>query len=559
MKRKFKQLVSAGLAITMMISLTACGGSQKAETQAAGQTETADTSAETTPQNAEVVLEGQPENWTEADATESVVFQDNAMITTLDRWSATSNDTTFAVDYLVFDGLLSKDSDGKAIPWLAESYEMSDDYSYITYHLRDDVYFTNGEKLTADDVIFTFERLRDDKEHLPDSTSKSWRNYLGEIEKTDDQTVVMHFVQSMPEFWSLVTLPSAEIFSKKAFEEAESYEEFWKHPVGSGPYTVTSFDPANSITELELRTDEHGYWGYDYLDTYTNVKHITIKYSPEATTRISSLRTGEADIVNNVPTTDVPSLKQEGYTVQYLPPTTYMFLQTASAAGDTFENRDLREALSLSIDRNLIVQALMDGLGTPVEYPCLTTDLGYRESDKNYTYDKEKAKSLVEASGYNGESVKLIYTPSVVAIAPELCQAIQSMAGEVGINIEVVPLEEAVYNEARLNHDFDICLCSTSRSGNMWFKTAAEIVGNDRFNTGFQNEELKSLGKELQSVMDEEKQDEILAKMYDIELTDFAPNIYLYWPSLVFSWNKNIQGIEFHQYRFADMRFMVKK
>ena len=123
--------------------------------------------------------------------------------------------------------------------------------------------------------------------------------------------------------------------------------------------------------------------------------------------------------------------------------------------------------------------------------------------------------------------------------------------------MEVVPLEVAVYDDTRMNRDYDICLASIGKSGNMWFKTAAEVVGNDRFNTGLDNEELMALGVRMQSEMDVETQDKILAEMYEMELKEFEPNLYLYWPTIVYSWDSNIHGISFHGHKIGDLSAMV--
>ena len=556
MKRSTKKLMALGLAAVTALSLTACGGGgQTAETASAEAAagNASEAAAETKTDGDQDLLK-QPEGWTEKDATESVVYMTGTAITTLDKWSTSAMDTTFMFNYLTFDGLFNKDENEQTIPWLAESYEMSDDHSQITLHLRDDVYFTNGEPLTADDVVFSFERLRDDKEHLPDSIVKGWRNYLGEMEKVDDHTVIMHFTQPMPEFWSMANIPDTQILCKSAFE-AVPYEEFWKAPVGSGPYVVSSFDGANSIVELDLRTDEHGYWGYDATDTYTNVKHITIKQSPESTTRVSSLRTGEADIIMQPPTMDIENLKNEGFTIGQMPASTQVFLQMACAPGDKLDNKDLREALSLCIDRELIVSALLEGYGIPAKGMMVEGDIGYRD-DIQYEYNPDKAKELVEKSGYDGTPLKLIYSPSTVSIAPEMSQAIQSMASSIGINIEVTPLETAIYDEARTNHEYDLCIASIGKSGNMWYKTGAEVIGNDRFNTGHDNEELKALGHELASEMDEEKQDEIFAEMNRIQLTEFEPNLYLYSPRIQVGSSAKIHGIRYH--KNMDISALVK-
>jgi peptide/nickel transport system substrate-binding protein len=344
----------------------------------------------------------------------------------------------------------------------------------------------------------------------------------------------------MPEFWYQIVDPTFQLVCKSAYEQM-GYEAFWQHPVGTGAYTVESWDAPNSLCKFTIRTDAHGYWGYKAMGNYTNVKNITIQYSPEGQTRLASLRSGEVQVIDIVPTTDKAALEKEGYITRTTRPKNVVFLQTASAKGDIFDNQKLREALSLCIDRDLIVDTLLTGFGIVCTEPCRPGDLGYT-GNQSIFYDPVKAKRLVSESGYRGQPINFIFTQSVVNIGNELCQAIQSMAREVGINLQIRMLETAIYDQARSNHDYDLCLTAIADSGNLWLKIANDVIGGDRFNTGFQNDRLKQLGKTIGTTMNPRQADELYKQLYAMETTDFAPDIYLYWPTLVTAWSPRVSG-----------------
>ncbi len=495
-----------------------------------------------------------PAGWTEADATESFTYQVSSALPILHPWDGGGNDTTGVVAYLIFDPLVRVDEEGNYVPSLATSWEFSADYSQIKLNLRDNVYFQSGNKFSADDVVYRFEDIRDNPNY-PASSVRGWRQYLGEIEKVDDLTVIIHFAQPMPRFWMLATQARLMIADSKLWKEM-GHDAFWQKPVGTGPYVVDKYDKANSIVKVALRTDEHGYWGYDDGKRWTNVKNITIQYSPEGQTRLAALRAGEVQMVDTIPTTDKAILEGEGFTVQTMNPNNVVFLQTASAPGDIFDNQKLREALSLSLDRELIVDALLSGFGKAANWPSRPGDYGYVDK-QGYTFDPERAKQLVKESGYKGEAIDFIYTSSTVNIGGELTQAIQSMAADVGINLKIKPLEVAMYDDARANHDYDLALGAISDDGTMWWKLCAEVIGNDRFNTGFQNAELKALGKQAQTIIDPAKADAVFTEMYNIEMVDYAPNIYLYWPTIINAWDAGVTGMQYHKEQFPDLGGIV--
>lgn len=509
------------------------------------------------------MVKGQPEGWTEADATESITVLTNGTLSgSLNSFEAQTSGLSFAaVSKSIWDPFIGQDESGNRYPYLVESYELNDEGTELVMKLRDGVFFTNGDELNADDIVFTYDQILHDTEHYAEATTSEYRQYYETIEEVDQKTFKITFSKPNPRVWNQLT-GSFPAIDKDLFEQL-GYDEYWKaeNLVGTGPYTLVSYDGTNSICDMTIRTDENGYWGYDFNDTYTNVKDIRVMYSPEETSRESALRAGEADIITNVAYDTAGNLTDEGYKVLAALPTDMIFLQLAVAAGDTLENEKLREALSLCIDRQAIVDAMLSGYATPLFWPAYTEGiLGYEDESEGryYQYDPERAKELVAESGYDGHELNFIYSTSTVNIATELAQVIQSYAAQVGINLKVNPLEDALYEAARPAHEYDVCLSSIILMGNMWYLTAADLIGQDRFNTGLQDEELKALGVEISTVMDAEKQAEIFKQMYDIEMTTFQPHLYLYSPSTLHASAGNIQGVQFNGTGSINLTTVIK-
>lgn len=535
--RKTFVLISIAL-VLLTTGLFAGGGSEKA-----------------VPIQSSVMSLEKPVNWTEAQADKSFTYHISASNLGLSRWAVVTNNSIRVFSYLVFDPIINVDEEGNFIPWLAKSWEFASDGKSVKFSLRDDVYFTNGMKMTADDVVFTFLLLRDDTVNMPDSIAKGWRTYIEDAIKLDDYSFELKFKNPMPQFWVLISDPAHQVICKAAYLEM-GHDAFWQKPVGTGAYIVESWDKANGLAKLRLRTDEHGYWAYKANNTWTNVKYITLGYSPEAQTRLASLRAGEVQMIDTIPTTEKETLEREGFTVTVMPPVNTVFLQTNSAPGRVFDNQKLREALSLAIDRDLVVDALLSGFGIPIKWPAGPGYLGYEDKEA-IVYDKDKAIKLVAESGYKGEPIDFIYTTVTVNIGNELTQAIQSMAKEVGINLRIRPLESAVYNEARTKADFDLVLAAIGNDKNMWWKIGAEVIGNDRFKTGFQNQKLKELGRALQVTNNQVEMDRIFKQIYEIETAEFAPNIYLYWPTIVNAWAPNVKNVLLHNTQYPDLSSLI--
>jgi len=199
---------------------------------------------------------------------------------------------------LMHDPLWERDENYEPIPWLAEKWEVSDDYTEWTFYLRDGLIFSDGSQLTAEDVKASFEYL---------GTSELWSGRTEQIESVeviDPLTVKLTMVRPMPEFFHL---PGAQvqfsIFSKAAIEAGDD----WNNPLQSaysGPYILKEYVPKSHLV-LEKNPN---YW----KEGYPKFDEIYWSFTEDATAGVAAVESGTADVYSPVPAKDVPRLKLMG-------------------------------------------------------------------------------------------------------------------------------------------------------------------------------------------------------------------------------------------------------
>lgn len=472
-----------------------------------------------------------------------VRVSNNQPLASLDRYAGFGIEQ-ISLSLLWGDALLISDHAGNYTNWLAEDIAFSDDNLTASVKLKSGVKFQNGEELKASDVKTTFERI------ITDDTltnGSKWGKYLESVDVTDDYTCQFNFKNPMPIFYSEVCF--VPIINGKAYEENPS--GFFEKPVASGPFKVISFDSINNEVTMERNDD---WWGWDDANK-SNVDQISYKYVAEDTTRISSLRAGELEICENVPSDNIDLLAQEGFSINQYVAYTFTFLGIGSGEGKVFNGAKLREALSLSIDRQMIVDSILGG-GKIAKWPAADDQSVYE--DQGYEYDMDKAKELVASSGYDGSELSMIVNTGEVLRGAEVAQAIQSMAAEAGLNVMIETLEAATYNERRAAGNYDICLGVNTMTNSEFFVSAIEINATDRFATGFTDDKMMELGKEGQALVDIGKRVENAKAIYQIVMDNFAPNIYLYQIPGCVATDGGISNLTIYGDNTIDMRFMKK-
>lgn len=360
--------------------------------------------------------------------------------------TATSSMEFLAV---VYQRLVRFDDEGQPQPELAESWETPDELTYV-FTLREGVTFQNGQPLTAADVKFTFDRIKDP------ATSSSWATQfepVSTIEATDDRTVTFRLSEPYGPF--LATLSS--IYSSIVPVTPEP-TDFQTTMIGTGAFALAEAQP-DTQTTLKAYPD---YWESGLPQVGT----LTYRILPDEATRLASIRTGEIGLTTLADPVSVDAAtSSEGVTVLEQDTTDY-FLLGFNCARAPFDNQQVRQALSTAIDRQAIVDAVFFGNGqvTGPIVPTLGSWAQPVDQLPTYAVNRDEATSMLEGAGQAGVTFNIL----VGQLYPEfvnIALVIQDQLNEIGVNAEIEQVEWATFIERWRARDFD-AFVSFNGSGN---------------------------------------------------------------------------------------------
>lgn len=345
----------------------------------------------------------------------------------------------------MYEALFDYDDENNLVPSLASGYEEISDTVW-NISLFESVYDWEGNNITADDVIYSVNWLIETGNNIK-------YDVLDHVEKVDDYTVAYYWKEKPSAAQLEFILVRTFIFSQTAFEN----HNFATDPVGTGPYTVSSF---TSGSQLVLEANDN-YWAEHTQEDVSmrlgfhtaTVKTIEFQVISEASQAVVALEMGTVDFCDYV-TYAVLNEFQEGgtysdrYNVEFNMSGDYYYMMPNMASAITGDDLNLRLAMYYALDNNAIAMA-MGGSYVPLKSLGTSYFSDYNsdwENDETYvnTYDVELAKEYLEKSDYNGEEI------IIVGLVNEECKnamvMIQSLLSQVGIKATIQSYEESMLN-----------------------------------------------------------------------------------------------------------------
>lgn len=459
------------------------------------------------------------------------------------------------IHHSVYDTLVTfpPDSVSEILPSLSESWEISEDGLVYTFALRDDVTFSNGDPLTAEDVVFSFNRmknLRDNPAFLADTIER--------VEAADDLTVVMTLNQPDPAILAKLVFDAFSILNAEEVRaqggtdaedaaETDTAEEWlMDHSAGTGPYMVESYDP--TVQTVLVRNPN--YWGEPpYFD------RIIIRNLPEAATQKLTLEAGDIHIAMDVTPDQVPILKaNEDIEVFSTQSDTLIFLlcnqdpEIGGPVSDPLVQLAIRYAIDYEGFR------LLSGPGTNT--PAAMVPIGFAgvlDSSEGLPRDLDQARDLLAKAGYpDGFEIDLRY-PDFNYIGTEfgvMAQKVQADLAEVGITVKLVPEEFQVSLEAYRagQQGFSQWLWNPDYYDTLdYVEFLPEGVVGNRANWTDENADQKiiDLRDAVKVETDPETRNELFREiqLYEQQHGPFTP---LFQPGVHFAYNANLQGFNYN-------------
>lgn len=418
---------------------------------------------------------------------------------------------SYSVYRNIFDNLVTRDKSGTVAPQIATAWKYVDDKT-IEFDIRQGVTFHDGSKLTAQDVAYSVARVIDPALKSPQFSQFS---QIDKAEAVGDGKVTITTKTPYPAL--LAQLVKLSIVPK-AYVEKVGPQAFNKKPVGSGPYKVAGRQEGVST---DLAANE-SYWGGK-----PPFPQVTFRAVPDVSTRIADLRTGQADLVRDIPPDQAISLKDEtGMEILSVPTERVGYMYINAESGPTKDVR-VRQAIAHAIDRQGLIEALLQGYGNSVDIIGAPPVFGYTADVKGYEYDLDKAKALVAEAGAEGAKIEFLTSPSYNR---SVVEALQQMIADTGLTVEIQSSDQATFLRRRQGDPANAgsiaigrwsCACQDAdgiiyplfRTGSTWAK--------------YSNPEFDKAVDAARSTLDETARLIDYKKAYEI-LRDDVPGIGLY-------------------------------
>lgn len=354
----------------------------------------------------------------------------------------------------VYDTLFRLGEDGNPEPWLATEYEVSEDGLEWIFTIRDDVYFHTGEKLTAEDVVFSWEKALEENP----TAATSMLNGLASCEVIDDTHCKATLSHVSPAFLNMLCTQMGVIISKAYYEEVGGAEGYAASPVGSGAYKFVS---RTSGEKIVLEANE-AYWA-----GAPAIKNVEITTISNISTQFISLESGDADVVINADLASCTRMAENSIATWTSTDSTTRTLISFGWTKDYIrDDLNLRMAIQSAINKEDLLAGVLYGYGKILDIDVVT---GFPTSpdEGTYTvipYDQDAAKEYLANSNYDGRALEIyVITGSTCEKA---AQIIQGQLAEVGITVSVVPCDNATFNSAMRGATADM---TVSDNTNVWF------------------------------------------------------------------------------------------
>jgi peptide/nickel transport system substrate-binding protein len=419
----------------------------------------------------------------------------------------------------VFEGLTSIGPAGEVEPALAASWDISDDGKVYTFKLHEGVKFHDGTDLTAEDVKFSLDRAR-----AEDSTNaqKGLFAQIDSVEAVDATTVKVTLKQPQGSFLYNLGWGDAVIVAP---ESAEGNKE---KPIGTGPFKFDSWAKGSSITIVK----NPDYWGEAVA-----LDKAEFRIIPDAAAAVPALLSGDVHAFPNMPAGDaLPQIQSDPRFKVAIGATEGETVLATNNKKAPFDNLKVRQAIAHTLDREAIMAAGSSGLGTPIGSHFSPANEAYVDLTGTYPLDVEKAKALMKEAGYpDGFKATLKLPPP--AYARDGGQVIASQLREIGIDLEIIPVEWAQWLEqAFKGKDYDLTIVSHTEPNDIGIYARKDYYFN------YDNPDFDKVIAELDVASDQAKRNELFKQAQEILAKD-AVNGFLFQLPKVGVWDAKLEGM----------------
>jgi len=484
---------------------------------------------------------------------------------------AQTNDVDRDLVQLVYSSLFKYDGQGKLMSDLARDYNIEDEGLTYNIFLKENVFWHDGEPLTANDVIFTIRTIQDAEYRSP--LRSNWQSV--EVEKIDELALRFKLKNVYAPFLHNLTV---SILPKHLWAgiSAQNFPlaQYNLKPVGSGPYQFSKFtkDESGKIASIELVGNENFYLANPAGQKGPFIKKIILRFYGSQEELIEAYKQRDIDGLSFVSATNRGKLKNSFNIYQINLPAYYavFFNQTESKA---LADKTVRLALAYATNKKEIVDKVLEGEGIIVDSPLLAGWPSYTAETKIYDFALEHAQNILEAEGWqdkdedgirekeiNGQETRLeiILTTTDWPELNQTAQLIKEQWEKIGAQVNLEMVEATIIQQEVIRPRqyqalfFGEVLSAEPDPFAFWHSSQRKDPGLNL--ALYQNKEVDKLLEEARQTLDEGARQEKYSQFQKLLVEDM-PAIFLYSPSYLYPVNKKVKGISIEKFTLPSQRF----
>ncbi|SDB92985.1 peptide/nickel transport system substrate-binding protein [Sanguibacter gelidistatuariae] len=518
-------------ALAGALTLSACAGGSSASSGTAGATTAAPTSAPTPGGDLRFALGASPQG--------------------VDPQQVGSNVSIYIARQLA-DSLTDQDpKTGEIVPWLASSWEVSPDLTQFTFHLRDDVTFSDGTALTAETVKKNFDSLTTDLAGVATLAGSYLAGYTGTT-VVDEHTVTVAFAEPNAQFLQATSTVSLAIVSD-ATTTVPAPERLQGKVIGSGPFTLGSYtqDQGAAIVKragYNWASDAFDHQGEAYLDS------VTFSIVPESGVRAGGLASDQFDAVGDVLPQDVPLVESGGGAILNRSNPGITFILHVNTSKAPLDDAAVRQAVQVAINRQELVDTVLSDKFLPATSVLAANTPGYKDLSDKLAFEPDKAAKILDEDGWvlaadgirekDGQKLTfdVVYAPLFTG-SQAVLELTQQQLRAVGIDLELRQQTPAEQSTTQKNGDYDTYYYNSTRAEGDILRTGFSSKFNN-LNRRAADTVLDPLLESELSEPDAAKRADLLGQAQDI-IVDEGYAIPIFELAQSIGVGKDVQGLGF--------------
>jgi peptide/nickel transport system substrate-binding protein len=469
------------------------------------------------------------------------------------------------INRLLFSGLVKFDSRGLPQPDLADSWGASSDGTIYNFSIRQNAVWHDGQPVTSDDVLFTVELIKSSGSLFPQDIKDLWSQI--EVKRLDDKTFQFKLPEPFAPFLDYATfgvLPRHILESIPADQLASA--EFNLNPIGSGPYKFERLlTSGGQITGVVLAANQ------EYFIRPPFVEQVVFRFYPTSAAAFDAYKRGEVIGVSQI-TSDVldAALREPSLSVytSRLPQMGLVFLNLNNPSVSFLQNENVRRALLLGVNRNIIVSHILKGQAIIADGPILSGSWAYYEEIEKFPYDPDAAMQLLKAEGYvipagsdvrakDGQTLTFSLVHPNDEIHTQIAQAIQSDWALIGVRIDLQPVTyDSLLNDHLAPRNYqaalaDLNISRTPDPDPYLFWHQSESTGGQNYSQ-WDNRTASEFLETARTSADFAERAR-LYRNFQVVFTKDMPSLPLYYPVYSYGVDVQVQGVQVAPlYDFSD-------